>query len=495
VKDILGRPMSTLGCIAGWAIATVVFLGVTAWIGGLSEGDAALSVFTTWAIAHGHVACSYPTLGVNGITSLVRPNAFIPPLYPLLSAGVLLMVHSTYSVPFPNSAQLGHHCLTSSTAMLNWSINSHAIMPTIRIGYLTWIFLIAGVVAVLRASRRGRDGWELGTLLFLAIAAPVFECLTEFFHPQDILAMGLALGSLACALRGRWAWAGVLIGLAFTSNQFALLFAGPLIVLAPRAWKIKFAGAAFGAVFLISVPIILLTSGDAFSASLLGTGFTPAPGGGTVLSETHLHGAVQFVLARLTPIVFAMVLAWWAKRRLADDVMLPIPLLSIIASALALRLAFEFSLYGYFFLGVTVMLVLNDFVRGRVRGQMLTWLAMVTVLFDPFPWGFASNGQSWGLTAREWLPSIFVFVAFALVLMELFKHRIRRYVVAAGVFVAATMVKWPWNHEILRGQLPTWIVQLILVPTALWLAIDPLREAIHKSRDAELSIQMTSAAP
>ncbi len=105
---------------------------------------------------------------------------------------------------------------------------------------------------------------------------------------------------------------------------------------------------------------------------------------------------------------------------------------------------------------------------------MLTWLALVTVFFDPFPWGFASNGQPWGLSAREWLPNVFLIVAGAIILMDLLKHRVRWYVVAAGTLVGATLVKWPWNHEIIRQLLPTWIIQLALVPIAIWLAVDPL---------------------
>jgi hypothetical protein len=481
-------------CITGWLLATVVFVGLTAKIGGPVEGDAALSVFTTWAIAHGHIACSYSSLGIHSLPTLARPISFIPPLYPLLSAGVLFLVHSTYNVPFPTVAQMGNHCLTANASMYQWAGNSGAITPTIRISYLTWIALMAGTIAVLRASGRGRRGWEPATLLFLAVAAPVFECLTEYFHPQDILAMGLALCSLACALRGRWAWAGIFIGLAFTSNQFALLFAGPMLVIAPREWRIKFAAAATAVVVLISVPVIILTSGNAFSASILGSGFTPAKGGGTVLSETHLRGVVLFVIARVLPIALAMYLAWWARQRLADEVLQPIPVISIIATALSLRLVFEFSLYGYFLLGVTTLLVLNDVVAGRFRSQMLTWLALVTVIFDPFPWGFASNGQSWGLAAREWFPNVFLFLTVVVILSDVLKHRVRWYVVATGIFVGVTLVTWPWNHEALRQQLPTWVIQLVLVPPVIWLAVNPLMDLVRQRRTFELSPDMTSAA-
>ena len=50
VKSWLERPLPRISSVTGWVVATVVFLGVTAWIGGPVEGDAALSVFSTWAI-------------------------------------------------------------------------------------------------------------------------------------------------------------------------------------------------------------------------------------------------------------------------------------------------------------------------------------------------------------------------------------------------------------------------------------------------------------
>jgi hypothetical protein len=155
---------------------------------------------------------------------------------------------------------------------------------------------------------------------------------------------------------------------------------------------------------------------------------------------------------------------------------------------------FEFSLYGYFFLGVATMLVLIDVIAGRVRGQVITWLALVTVFFDPFPWGFASNGQLWGLAAREWLPNVFVIVAVGIILMDFMNRRIRWYVVAAGTFVGATLVTWPWNHEALRQPLPTWIIQSILVSIALWLAIVPMIEVVQKNRDLNSPYLVPSAA-
>jgi hypothetical protein len=478
VKKWLDRSLSPFECVLGWLVATIVFVGLTGFIGGPVQGDSAISIFTTWLIAHGHIACSYSSFDVARLPSLAQPFSFIAPLYPLLTAGFLALFHITYSVPFPSAARLGNHCLTSNFATYKWAVKAGAITPTVDLGYLTWFPLMAGTVALLRAVGRGRKGWEPATLLFLAVLPPVFDCLTEYFHPQDILALGFVLGSLACGLRGRWIRTGILIGLAFTSNQYGILIAAPMLVLAPRSLRIKFVTAALATVALIVVPMVILTSGHALRSSLLGSGFS---GGryGAVLWETGLRGTSLLVVSRASPIIVAMALAWWAKHRLGDDVLQPIPFLSIAATSLALRLVFETGLWGYYFLAVTTLLVLIDVIYGRFRSHFLAWLTLLIVTIDPFPWGFMSNGQSWGLAAREWLPNIVAASLAFIVTYDLRRHRIRWYVVALLIFVCATLVKWPWNHEALRQQLPVWLTQVVLVPIALWLSLSPLLGAVR----------------
>ena len=57
------------------------------------------------------------------------------------------------------------------------------------------------------------------TLLLVAGLVPVWFCVQTVFHPQDLFALGLALGALACGRRDRWVAAGVLLGLAILSQQ------------------------------------------------------------------------------------------------------------------------------------------------------------------------------------------------------------------------------------------------------------------------------------
>jgi hypothetical protein len=215
--------------------------------------------------------------------------------------------------------------------------------------------------------------------------------LLDDFHPQDLLAMGLVLGGVACVRRSWWVWAGVLFGLAVTSQQFALLVVAPLFVVAPANRRIRFAAAVLGTAALVVLPMVAVTSGRALGPVLIGSGNTPSVGG-TVLWELHLHGAVLVGLSRVLPIILAMTLASWAVRRLGTAVLEPVPLMALVATSLSLRLVFEQNLFGYYFTALAVSLVLLDVIRGRIRGQLVLWITLVTPLaFNPSPWTLPSG--------------------------------------------------------------------------------------------------------
>jgi hypothetical protein len=376
-QSCLGRPLSGLWCGIGWLLAGAVFIGLTQFLGGISQADAFESVFSTWAIAHGHLSCAYTPGSADGIP-------FIAPLYPLLSGGFAALIQIGHGVPFPTQTELGPHCSTAIAAMSQWSARSDALSTTTQLGYVSWAVLMGGLVALLRASGRGRCFWEPVTLLVVACVPPIFMAVQRFFHPEDLLAMGLALGGLACVRRGYWVWTGVLFGLAITSQQFSLLVVAPLVVLAPRNRRIGFAGAAMASAALVFVPLIAATSGRAMKA-VTGPGY-PSISGKSVLSAANFHGPILFGLSRALPVFLAVTLAWWAQRRLGEAILAPLPLISLIATSLTLRLVFEVNLFGYYFMALASLLVVLDVIRGRYRMETLGWIALVTP-FDPLRWG------------------------------------------------------------------------------------------------------------
>jgi len=282
---------------------------------------------------------------------------------------------------------------------------------------------MVGVVAVLRAAHRGRTGWEPLTLLFVACTPPVFMCLQYLFHPQDLLSMGLILCGVASVLRERWVLAGVVMGLAFTSQQFAVLVLIALLVLAPNVGRFKLAAAAVVTWALISLPLVLATSGRALRVALVGSGL----GGSEFNSITwqlHITGSAAVDLWRVMPVLVSALLAYWTTRRLGHAALDPVPLMAVVATSLSMRLVFDEGLYGYYFMAVAVALIVLDVLRRRFRIVLIGWFALIVLVFDPLPWGYD-----------------------------------------------------PLVHSV-----QVWIWQLLLVPPAVWLSLSPLLEAIRDSK-------------
>src|SRR6516164_4993817 len=56
----LDRPLLGRHCVLAWILATIVFLGMIALLGGPTANDSGESLYSTWAIAHGDFGCAYP---------------------------------------------------------------------------------------------------------------------------------------------------------------------------------------------------------------------------------------------------------------------------------------------------------------------------------------------------------------------------------------------------------------------------------------------------
>jgi hypothetical protein len=388
----LDRPRSQQWCVASWIVATAVFIGITTLIGGLSRFDALLSIYSTWSIAHGNVACAFPPG-----SSVYFPVA--APLYPIVASGLAVLFRVGHGVPFPNQAALGNSCLHWLAPMSRWDVQSNALTPTLRFGYLGWIVLAAGIIAVMRSSGRGRNGWEPAVLIAVAFTPPVVSCLEVLFHPQDLLAMGLILLGVSCAQRNAWAWSGVLMGLAFESQQFALLAIALLFVLVPAKRRLAFVLSAIASFAVVVLPLVALSSGRALRVALTGSG----EGGSlvnSIESDWHLTSTSANDALRALPVLFVLVLALWARRRLPNAYMEPAVLLSLLATSMAIRLVFEGGLYGYYFMASAVSIVLLDFVRRTFRLEVILWFAVVSLAFSPFEW--ANDRLTYGVPMWVW---------------------------------------------------------------------------------------------
>jgi len=387
----MNRPINLPTRVLGAFVATMIFIGGTHLLGGVTSGDASDSINTTWAFAHGATACAYPPGNQFGLP-------YIPPVYPLFGAALSAILRIGHSVTFPSVAQMGPQCSNAVDAMYHWSLQSHALEPTLQLGYLTWFILAVGTVALLRASGRRQTIWEPLGLILIAVVPSLLMGLHEYFHPQDIMAAGLILGALAGARRGSWVIAGTLLGLACMTQQFALLAAVPLAFAVPRNRMAKFLVSSAATISAVIIPVLLVTPHGSLRAVLAGSGTTWDSG--TLLDATHLHGPLLFIASRYLPIAASLLLSWWAREKLGDHLIDAVPLLSLVATSLSLRLVFEVNLWGYYFMAASVLLVLLDVIRGRFRWMLVLWLALQPMAFRPVI-GVIS---SFGPTHSYWLP-------------------------------------------------------------------------------------------
>jgi len=469
----LDQPLSGWACAVGWLGASALFVLLIRFLGGPSSIDTVESMYSTWSIAHGHFSCAFPAESALVRASFVQPVPSIAPMYPLVSASIAALARLGSQVPFPSAAALGAHCSNGPPAMFHWAIKTQVFDATYNIGYVGWLFLMAGTVAFLRAVGRGRCLWEPVTLFILACLPPVWGGIRGVFHPEDLLALGLSLGGLACALRRWWVWAGILLALAVLSQQFALLVAAPLFVVAPANRRLRFSMAGACTFGVVVVPLVAMTSIRAIRAFTLGSGHSNGEGG-TVLHELHLHGWMLVGASRLLPIGASMVLAWWLARRLGDSVLEPVPLAGLIALSFSLRLVFEENLHHtYYYMALAVALILLDVVRGHIRGTLVAWIALVTFAYNV---GFGSlfSGVHWEAGAQEHAPEIAILLGFTVVVLDLGRHRRRWYLVAWLVLMIGAFASWPFERESIRAPLPYLLLQLVLVPMGIWLAAGPL---------------------
>jgi hypothetical protein len=471
---MLDRRLQGRQCVLAWVVATVIFVGMIALLGGPTENDATESAYSTWAVAHGDFACTYPPLPAHGSAFLPSwgPEPNVSPLWPLVSGGFEALTSVGSSQRFPSAAALGTSCAHAYVAMYPWAHNSFALVPTIGFGYLSWCAVLAGVVALIRASGRGRSGWEVAGVILVALTPLVWQPVLDEYHPQDLLAMGLILLGLAFALRRSWICAGVMLGLAVLTQQFALLVLAPLFVIASARNQWRLAVSAVVSGFLVAVPFVT-TSTRSWHAIAIGTGNSPSFGG-TVVRYLRLHDTGLVLVSRVFPILLAAAFAWWVHRRIGSRCLQPVPFLSLMASCVSLRLVFEQNMFGYYLMALAVLLILLQIVSGRIRGELVAWIAMAVLLYNPVPWGLSFNARSWGTHLAASLPAIGIAIAMALIVWDAVHRRVRWYLLAWFVVAVAAVGEWPPWSQSFRPFLHPWMAQLILVPTGVALAVWPL---------------------
>ena len=135
--------------------------------------------------------------------------------------------------------------------------------------------LVLAALSVWLAERSRRDGagpktW--GLVLALGAGGPVAGVAIHAGHPEDVLAASLAVGAVLAARGGRPLVAGLALGLAVVSKQWALLAVLPALLVAPDR-QLRIGVVALVTAAAIYVPIALAHP-EGFSDSQAGAATT-----------------------------------------------------------------------------------------------------------------------------------------------------------------------------------------------------------------------------
>ena len=328
-------------------------------LGGPEQGDANVSQYSSWLIAHGQIACAYPPNRLLGISAA--------PGFTLVEAAYDWITRLGAGSPFPSMSSYGPSCGGALLALQHWSKANPVTLPhSLSCGYLAWFTVLLGVRSLLRTIWTTPTRREILALFTIALVPTMWNSIITFFHPQDIMAMGLTLGAVAAYRRGQYLWTGALLGFAFLSQSMSFLVALFLfLVLTSFESRLRFVEGFVATFAAVVVPLSILAGPNAVRNSLLGTGV-----GNSYLRIKSLLYYLQFsssaatFTARALPLVAVVATSLWVRRRpwLLQD---SLTLLSLIALCFAWRLVFEENMWGYYMMPASFVVVLRDLVNKR----------------------------------------------------------------------------------------------------------------------------------
>ena len=139
---------------------------------------------------------------------------------------------------------------------------------------------------------------------------------------------------------------------------------------------------------------------------------------------------------------------------------------------LSLRLVFEQQLFGYYYLALSVSLLLLDVVRGRIRVSLVAWLATMSMVYVVDSDALQLLRSPWSNVAEDLIPLAVIALAIALIVDTVRRRgRVPMLVFWFAMIAAALIV---WDETDVLGLPPTWFWQVVFVPLGIVLAARPL---------------------
>ncbi len=206
--------------------------------------------------------------------------------------------------------------------------------------------VVLGLALARLAAERGQSPAVQGLIAGLAVINPVTFRALHWGHPEELLCAALCVGAVLAALRERELLAGVLLGLAIATKQWALIAVLPALLAAPRRQiaLLAIAGALAAAFYLPG----LIANADSFGAATESAAGQAAGGASTTpwsiwwplagiagspFGERYMApawvGMLSHPLIVLLPIPLAALL-WRRRDRRPDDALLLLALLFLL---------------------------------------------------------------------------------------------------------------------------------------------------------------------
>jgi Glycosyltransferase family 87 len=288
--------------------------------------------------------------------------------------------------------------LRAPFALLGLHLTSGTTADLYRFGAFPCL-LAAGLLAVYlfgRMRELRRPPLAAALVALLVAVNPLTTRALRYGHPEELLASALCVAALLAAARRRPLLAGVLLGAAFATKQWALLAALPVIIAAgPQRGRVAVAAAASAA--LLIVP---MAAGDLHR-------FIGANRGAGVVGGSAMPTNIWFMFGRDVPVQlgangastpprtipaamaaishplilatgFGLALLWWRRRRDAA----PEDALLLLALILLVRCLLDPITNSYYHLAFLVSLAAWEGLRTRglpVLTVISTLLVAVTV--------------------------------------------------------------------------------------------------------------------
>ena len=236
--------------------------------------------------------------------------------------------------------------------------------------------------------RRGRPRLTAFLVPAALLAGPLTYAALKYGHPEELLGAALCVSGVLAAGRGRSLWAGLLLGCAIATKQWAILAVPVAMVAAPRG-RVRVPAFAAGAAGLLTLPMLLadpsrfwlaqksvgiattftntVTASNVWFVFAHGsTGPTQTPDGVQVLTQYSLSDTLGHVTHPLVVVLALAAIAAYAVRRRGADGVHHEEALQLLALVFLVRCVFDPLTYSYHHAPFLVALLVYEGLRRKV---------------------------------------------------------------------------------------------------------------------------------